>query len=251
MSRVYNKRRLSITHPDWSKQSLEERNYLKLHKCRDTGEAYAAAYLITKEHLIYQKTAYNLTWVNCEMGSFIMMNGRANPHKNVNGSLVQSLDVLDFSVIHLSWYERLQKRHRIRSARGVDPIQPIINAADYLRRQAQMKDLSKISYDANRTVAIMPFLGSENGAGHSKLGNRLQYLHSCFWSIYAEFPHVTAAVKNAKDAHFARLVLFTHSCTMLNANVFRNISGLPFYDVMLIENLPKSASLPVATGLAT
>jgi galactose-1-phosphate uridylyltransferase len=30
-------------------------------------------YLITKEHLIYQKTDANLTWVNCEMGSFIMM----------------------------------------------------------------------------------------------------------------------------------------------------------------------------------
>lgn len=27
----------------------------------------------------------------------------------------------------------------------------------------------------------------------------------------------------------------------------RNESGLPFFDVMLIENLPKSASLPVAT----
>ena len=29
--------------------------------------------------------------------------------------------------------------------------------------------------------------------------------------------------------------------------VFRNISGLPFFDVMLNENLPKSASLPVST----
>jgi hypothetical protein len=37
-------------------------------------------------------------------------------------------------------------------------------------------------------------------------------------------------VKNVKDEEFAR-----------------NISGLPFYDVMLIEGLPKSASLPVAT----
>ena len=28
----------------------------------------------------------------------------------------------------------------------------------------------------------------------------------------------------------------------------RNESGLPFYDVILAENLPKSASLPVATS---
>ena len=59
---------------------------------------------------MYQFTDYNLTWVNCEMASFIMMNGRATPSRNVNGSLVQSLDVLDFSVLHLSAYERLQRR---------------------------------------------------------------------------------------------------------------------------------------------
>lgn len=37
-------------------QSKEEANYLKLHKCKDGGEAYGAAYLITKEHLIEQFT---------------------------------------------------------------------------------------------------------------------------------------------------------------------------------------------------
>jgi hypothetical protein len=37
-------------------QSKEESNYLKLHKCRDAGEVYGAAYLITREHLIYQFT---------------------------------------------------------------------------------------------------------------------------------------------------------------------------------------------------
>jgi hypothetical protein len=76
----------------------------------------------------------------------------------------------------------------------------------------------------------MPFLGSDMGAGHSKLGNRLTYLSACFWSIYAEIPHIVAAVKSAKDANFAM-----------------NISGLPFYDVLILDNLPKSASLPVAT----
>ena len=52
----------------------EENHYLKFHKCRDSGEVYGAAYLINKEHLLEQFTFYNLTWVNCEMGSFIMMN---------------------------------------------------------------------------------------------------------------------------------------------------------------------------------
>ena len=41
------------------------------------------------------------------MGSFIMMGPRSE-----NGSLVQSLDILDFSVLHLSAYERLKRRWR-------------------------------------------------------------------------------------------------------------------------------------------
>jgi len=54
-------------------QTEEEKNYLKLHKCRDGGEAYSAAYLTSKEHVLLQHTAFNLSMVNCEMGSFIMM----------------------------------------------------------------------------------------------------------------------------------------------------------------------------------
>lgn len=49
-------------------------------------------------------------------------------------------------------------------------------------------------------------------------------------SIYAEIPHIVAAVKSAKDVTFAR-----------------NESGLPFYDVLLVTDLPKHASLPVST----
>lgn len=33
-------------------QSAEEAKYMKYHKCKDTGEAYGAAYFITKEHLL-------------------------------------------------------------------------------------------------------------------------------------------------------------------------------------------------------
>ena len=35
---------------------------------------------------------------------------------------------------------------------------------------------------------------------------------------------------------------------LTSKNSCRNVSGLPFHDVMLLENLPKSASLPVATS---
>ena len=42
------------------------------------------------------------------MASFIMM----SPRKPTNGTILQSLDVLDFSVVHLSAYERLKRRWR-------------------------------------------------------------------------------------------------------------------------------------------
>lgn len=98
------------------RQSKEEKEYMKYHKCADVAEAYGASYFITKEYMLKTKVEkFNLTWVNCEMGSFVFLkrlNGNTIHHKNVSGTTIQSLDVLDFSVIHLSAYERLQRRHK-------------------------------------------------------------------------------------------------------------------------------------------
>lgn len=54
-----NHRRLTDLPLGLKHQSKDEANYLKLHKCRDAGEAYAASYLITREHLIEQFTGTN------------------------------------------------------------------------------------------------------------------------------------------------------------------------------------------------
>eukprot|EP01038_Epipyxis_sp_PR26KG_P010863 gene10863-14580_t len=221
------------------KLAVQKKSYLynnKYQKCRDSGEAYSAAYLIHKEHLLHQFTDYNLSWVNCEMGSFIMMNGKADPKKNINGSVLQSIDVLDFSVIHLSAYERLQRRWD--KSIGVKKmktgnIDPIVGAVDLLKERAMIlrdPNTPSIFAEFNTTVVIMPFLYSDMGAGHSKISNRLHYLRACFWSFYAYYPHIVAAVKTKKEQDFVR-----------------NETDLPFFDVMLIPNLPKSASLPVAT----
>ncbi len=186
-------------------------DYVLFQKCRDSGEAYSASYLITREHLEYQFTDYNLTWVNCEMGSFIMMNGRANPDRNINGSLLQSVDLLDFSVVHLSTYERLLRRWAasVRTDPGAKAgnVDPIVASAKMLKERAltlRNPALPAAHPAYNRTVVIMPFLGSDMGAGHSKLSNRLQYLSACFWSFYAVYPYVVAAVKHEKDREFAR-----------------------------------------------
>lgn len=59
----------------------------------------------------------------------------------------------------------------------------------------------KLSYskEALRTVVVMPFLGGAMGAGHSKLGNRFEYLKTCFWSIYEFIPHIVAGVTRQED----------------------------------------------------
>ena len=57
-------------------------------------------------------------------------------------------------------------------------------------------------------------------------------MKACFYSVYAEFPNVVVAVSSKKDRDIAL-----------------NISGLPYYDVVLFESLPPpvfAAALPVA-----
>jgi len=227
-------------------QSPEESKYMKYHKCKDTGEAYGASYFVTRKHLLkngIQK--YNLTWVNCEMGSFTFMNQRLNTNsinqENLTGVVIQSLDVLDFSVIHLSAYERLQRRWKSRliknkkkDFREDESVAYVLaNTTKYLKSslEERAETVAESFSELNRTVAIMPFLGNANGAGHSVLSNRYLYLKACFWSIRAYIPHVIAVVQSQIDYDYCK-----------------QESGLPFFDVIFAKGLPKVASLPVATS---
>lgn len=107
------------------------------------------------------------------MGSFIMMNGNANPQKsNVNGTIIQSLDVLDFSVIHLSAYERVERRWartlKLNSNDTILSFTAITNASTLLRSYSrkvhnqQVGTKSSSTMYLNTTVVIMPFLGSHH-----------------------------------------------------------------------------------------
>jgi len=252
-------------------QTEDEKNHLGYHKCRDGGEAYSAAYLTTREHMVEHNTNYSLGWVNCEMASFIMMSPAKDMNKEKDGQILQSLDVLDMAVIHLSAYERSQRKHshRIKQVRahalharamdrhqqahghrgngngrgpppvpGVDSsIGPVLNATKLLQShfRSQNRPGAPPRFDGetaaflNRTVVVMPFLGTDYGAGHSDLSNRYSYLHTCFWSVHGYFNNVVVSVKSPEDFEYIRS------------------SGLPVFDVLLNEGLPKSASLPVAT----
>lgn len=133
---------------------------------------------------------YNLSMVNCEMASFFYMSQSKSPvfyatPQAAEGMIMQSLDVLDFSVIHLSAYERSSKKYRYQLWPGKNEeemkiewskIDPVKKAAIRLSElnNPQLKTSRKINYspEAKRTVVIMPFLGGEGGAGHSELENR-------------------------------------------------------------------------------
>ena len=186
-----------------------EQLFPNFHRCLDAGEAYSASYFMTKQHLLEHKTDYNLTWVNCEMGSLIMVNQGRRSAVGAIGGIVQSLDMLDFSVIHLSAYERLIKRHFSkldkdeRSYSVVDVVGEAVRQIRHMPAE-HSPDVSGAANRLNRTVAIMPFLGSVNGAGHSVLENRYQYLAACFWSIYAYMPHIVVTVTSEKDYRYCR-----------------------------------------------
>ncbi len=167
---------------------------------------------------IVQSEGFNLSWVNCEMASFIHMreSNRFYKNPNVDGLIMQTLDVLDFSAIHLSAFERSSKKHKDviwsnpadRKTKWTN-IDPVIEAGKILaklndpkQRDPRLRDI-QYSEEAKRTVVIMPFLGGAMGAGHSELGNRFEYLKTCFWSLYEFFPFITASVTREEDVEWA------------------------------------------------
>ena len=82
---------------------------LIFHKCVDLGEAYSAAYLTSKQHLMEVNIKRNYSYVSCEMASTIML--ATAKRKNTKrlqkfitdagavGIAIMSIDVLDYSVV--------------------------------------------------------------------------------------------------------------------------------------------------------
>ena len=80
-----------------------------LHKCVDLGEAYSAAYLTSKAHLMEVDIWRIYSWVSCEMASTIMLSTAKRSqtkklkkfigNRDAEGIAIMSLDVLDYSVV--------------------------------------------------------------------------------------------------------------------------------------------------------
>ena len=148
--------------------------------------------------------------------------------ENIDGTVVQTLDVLDFSVIHLSAYERLQRRWNLSVPDGhmkLGSLKPIHKSSEILKEKVNSKNgrtgssssaTTRYTHTINRTVAIMPFLLNDIGSGNSFLENRKAYLYACFWSVYNYIPKVVISVNSQKDYNWVA-----------------QQSNLPFFEIIL------------------
>lgn len=196
-----------VSLPYFNLQTPEEANYLKFHRCYDEHESFSGSFLITKPHLLnhFHNDKYYLSIARAELASFIVFD-LFYPRSDVrSGTMIQSLDLLDFSVIHLSAYERLLRRYKLPDI--VSSYTPVTEAMNMLKVNADRLIFGgrpSLTDKLNSTVVVMPWLGSRMGAGSSKLTFRRQFLRACFWSFYAVIPHIVIGVNNLPDYNFAR-----------------------------------------------
>jgi|MDSY01.1.fsa_nt_gb hypothetical protein len=155
-----------------------------------------------------------------------------------------SVDALDFSVEHISMYERVLKSTSMTPS----PLRNAILAQYDMRLQVLERDhrlscsegprarawrRSRTSGErslAERTVAVMPFYAVGAGSGHSIRTTKLRYLNITVHSIRCHFASVVIAVSHKLDRKYVL-----------------EESGLPIYDVIFHTDLPK----PSSTGIYT
>lgn len=146
------------------------------------------------ENLVPSET-FNLSWVNCEMASFIHMRKSAKHFidRYNDGMIMQTLDVLDFSMLHLSAYERSKyvylsslfrlsrpwtdrsKRYKKQLWKGKEgnvhasDVSPVKTVADELEKKFNPKlgaKEQKYSEEAKRYSALVSALLPMTGGGY-------------------------------------------------------------------------------------
>lgn len=224
-------------HSNQIKQDLE---HLRFHRCFDEGEAYSGAVLVTREHFLSIKPEPDLsdTHLTIETASFQFMETRKLTKlipELENGAVIQTLDVLDFSVVHLSAYERSLRHHKMSDQSGpaiermhmLSKTFELLGKAVYEHHQnssraasdSKFADFSSASFikvktrnnpdsiedpiDMNlaQTLVLLPWAGSTRGVGNSRIASRVQYLRACFWSFYARYgSNIVIGVPSEEDA---------------------------------------------------
>jgi len=203
---------------------------------------YSAAFLATRSQLLSRAVGpaqTNNKQTNMESASYHLFGGKGE------SAVWTSVDAFDFSVEHISMYERVLQSTSL-------PPSPLRNAllAAYgqrlslIERDYRLK-CSEGSHAAKwhaarkgssaqvlgaRTVAVMPFYAVGAGSGHSIRDTKLKYLNITVHSILCHFDAVVAAVSHPLDKEYV-----LHE------------SGLPIYDVIEHNDLPRPSSAGMFT----
>lgn len=203
---------------------------------------YSAAFLATRAQLVGRAVGpaqLNNKLTNMESASYHLFGGKGE------SAVWTSVDAFDFSVEHVSMYERvlqstslppsplrsallaaygqrlslMERDHRAKCSEG-----PHAERWHAARKGSAAQELG------SRTVAVMPFYAVGAGSGHSIRDTKLKYLNITVHSILCHFDAVVVAVSHPLD----------------QAYVLEQ-SGLPIYDVIVHSDLPR----PSSTGMFT
>jgi len=241
LTSVDNYKGVSIT----GSQISQDLNHLRFHRCFDEGEAYAGALLITREHFLSvtpeQEPDLSSQHISIETASFQFMETRKTSklnHALEVGAVVQTLDLFDLSVIHLSAYERSLRHHGYQDRRG-PAVERMVKVADDLelrykpthiaaaagaggaaaaatadtaaRGEGEEGDVGEDSTSQkylSQTLVLLPWAGSNKGVGNSKTAMRAAYLKACFWSFYSRYKgNIVIGVPSEQDAWTVKEVL--------------------------------------------
>lgn len=194
--------------------------------------------------------------LRCEDASFYffhhMFEVKHDPNPKWGMSPVQSIDLFDFSVIHLSTLERTQrhcltpggtrlvkaKQRAAFNAIASRDLQSLrkqfdLRNRELTRQRAEVFPLnvkgSRRSFD--RTLVVMPFLLTTVGESSTTLANKHHYYRLCFDSIFPIFKNIIGAVLNRQDQ------------TILQ-------ESRPFRQVLLLKERWRQCELPIVALLA-
>ena len=248
---------------------------LETEECRDRGEVFAGAYITTIDHVIQapMMTHYLKNYVPmfvkgkkrfaCEEASYFVFHKMrknkttAKAHRlqdSVWGEYPQqTIDVLDFAVLHLSVAERLLSRSPPLAHLTGRTMNSILSSLDKyfstetrkLHRQSMTNAvlsssqynnaLRRINVSRNiktvlqQTLIVVPVVLSAKADGNSAITFRKRYLKLTIESLSPFFEFISVFVMNAEDAVEVRSL------------------DLPIWQIIHIENLAQNCALPAAS----
>lgn len=189
------------------------------YQCPETGEAYSAAFLCKRsvflKHLVPEQRLHKGVG-NMEGASNFMFK---------RNRLLKTVDLFDFFVTHLSWYER--RLFKDAAALRSRSLARLRTQTWHTSRQVNPSQTS-----SSKVVVIMPYYATKGGdSGHSALESRRLYLRKTIESLRPTFPKYTVCVATKPDHEY----------------VTDPINDLGFYDVLHFYTLPKPSRLGFAT----